>query len=89
MKYEIEGKEIHIYFEHNRCKEGDDLSNRGGKTVAYVIDKKTGMITKGEAVCSKKDIYSKKLGRIIATGRLFKKLNMPTKDALYLCKHIK
>ena len=86
MKYTIDGKDIHIYFEHERDMDeaGKIISNRGGKTIAYVIDKKTGMITKGESVCSKKDIYNKKLGRTIALGRLFKQIGINSKVALNL-----
>jgi len=33
------------------------------------------VITKGYAVCSKGDQFNKQLGRVIATGRAWKKLN--------------
>jgi hypothetical protein len=85
MRYIVNGKEMYIRFEHIRRKdEAGNVSNYGGKTVAYIVDKVSGGITKGESVCSEKDVYNKKLGRIIATGRLFKILNIPTKLALNL-----
>lgn len=84
MKYEIDGKEYHIFFQHDRrLDEAGKISNYGGQTVAFTTDKKSKQITaKGIANCSEKDIYDKKLGRVIAAGRLFKELGIPTKYAL-------
>jgi hypothetical protein len=84
MKYEINGKEYHIFFQHDRgVDKAGNISNYGGQTIAFTTDRKTKQITaRGIANCSEKDIYSKKLGRVISAGRLFKELGIPTKYAL-------
>jgi hypothetical protein len=83
MRYIVNGKEMYIRFEHIRRKdEAGNVSNYGGKTVAYIVDKVSGGITKGESVCSEKDVYNKKLGRLIATGRLFKLIGINPREAL-------
>jgi hypothetical protein len=87
MKIDVDGKEMHIFYRHEREKdEKGNVSNYGGKTIAYtVIDDET---ISGVADCSDKDIYSKKLGRIMALGRLFKTLGLDTHKAIKiaLCK---
>jgi hypothetical protein len=64
-----------------------DLSAYGGLTIAYieVADK---VYISAESVCSKLDIYSKEIGRMISFGRLVKKINaieqkVPNAEKLY------
>jgi len=87
------GNEYKIKYIHERqtrpatLEEFDRLGVReivlpnGGLTTAFIGDIEA-PIAMGVAPCSKKDIYSKPLGRMIATGRLLKKLGLNTKLAL-------
>jgi len=50
------------------------FSDKGGKTTAFITLNDTETIS-AEAVCSKLDNFSKKRGRLIAIGRLKKKIN--------------
>lgn len=63
------------------------ISSKGGRTVAYIMDKK-GKPIEAYAECSIKDSYNKKLGRLIATGRLFKILGLDTNEAKRICFNI-
>ena len=90
MKIDVDGEEMHIFFRHERTKDADgNVSNYGGRTIAFIEQNKT--TVEGVSECSVKDIYSKRLGRIIATGRLFKTLGLDTKLAIKiaLCKNNK
>lgn len=51
----------------------DGINPRGGVTIAEIWDGKT-LVARGEAYCSHKDNYSKKIGRNIAVGRAMKRL---------------
>jgi len=76
--YEITYKETPylVKFRHERELNGDEILPKGGKTVAYIVlDKESGESISAEALCSKKDTFNKVLGRIVALGRLKKKLN--------------
>ena len=55
---------------------------KGGRTTAFITDNEGVELASGWADCSKKDVYDKKLGRMIATGRLLKALKLNTKLAL-------
>jgi len=55
---------------------------KGGTTIAYIGQDFDNRIAEGRVDCSKKDSYSKKFGRMIATGRLLKGLGLNTKLAL-------
>jgi len=56
------------------------INPNGGRTVAYIFNTK-GKPIEAYANCSVKDTYNKHLGRVIATGRLLKKLGLNTKEA--------
>lgn len=82
MKYEIDGKEIEIYFMHGRYRDANgNISSYGGITTAYTLNEYGDIDQKAEAKCLKTELFRKKLGRIIAGGRLLKKLGLPTKFA--------
>lgn len=87
MKLKIGKKNVNIYFQHHRPvwydERGPHIHNHGGMTEAYVLDKK-GNRTSAYAKCHKEDVYNKKMGRVIAAGKLFKQLGLPTKVALTL-----
>jgi len=91
MEIEIDGKVFDIRWRHERNYHFIGSSNihistplpNGGRTVAYIFNTK-GKPIETYANCSIKDTYSKKLGRIIATGRLLKLLGLPTKEATKL-----
>lgn len=80
-KVTYKGKEYNIKYQYERKKDKDGhiLSN-GGKTTAYIDEmldsekKLFAIVAKAEAHCSKKENFSKKLGRKIATGRLKKQI---------------
>jgi len=86
-------KEYKIKYIHERCtrpatiyeyeKFGlmDIVVPKGGRTIAFIGDIDS-PIEMAEVECSKKDSYDKKFGRMIATGRLLKKLGINTKLAL-------
>ena len=89
-----DGKEYPIRYMHIRLhNDKDEVLSKGGKTVAYIGEfqevpeikdyipkhKRLIEIERGVANCSRRDVYNKKLGRLIATGRLLKKLGLPRK----------
>jgi len=53
---------------HFRQHKGNILKNNGGATIA--VEKRAGGYVLGHARCSTSDGYNKKVGRLIATGRL-------------------
>ena len=81
-KVEYKGKEYFIKYRHERdMDENGNPEQRGGKTVAYIVlawkaDGSALDVILAEAECSKHDIFNKKLGRIIAGGRLLKDIRM-------------
>lgn len=59
-----------VYFRHLRnFYEGGNVSNMGGATIAYQ-EVEPGIIKVSIAVCSKRDNFCRKKGRIIAGGRI-------------------
>ena len=50
----------------------DELCPHGGLCLVDVFDKDKNWITCADALCSQKDNYNKKIGRLIATGRALK-----------------
>lgn len=79
-KIKYNGKEYPLRYRHDRDI-GDDgyPKPKGGKTMAYIVtrwndDGSIGELIGGDAECSKNDVFSKKLGRTIARGRLLKAL---------------
>jgi hypothetical protein len=75
----IDGTEFRVKYRHLRpTNEKGEYLPRGGTTVAYIL--KDEVEIKGVSECSMRDTYRKKLGRIIATGRLLKTLNIPRKQ---------
>ena len=85
-KTEYKGQEYPIRYRHNR-EIGDDgyPKPHGGSTVAYIVLEwnENGSIAKmlsGTAECSKNDVFSKKLGRTIAKGRLLKAIRNGHQD---------
>ena len=81
MEIDVNGEIYDIRWRHERCSLEDVIQPNGGKTIAYIIDSE-GNTIEGISNCSLKDTYNKKLGRIIATGRLFKTLGLDTKIAI-------
>ena len=80
MEMDIDGEVYDIKWRHERETKDDNILPNGGKTIAYIIDSE-GNTIEGTSNCSIRDTYNKKLGRIIATGRLFKTLGLNTKRA--------
>jgi hypothetical protein len=64
------------YYSDYPLHEDDILSPRGGLTVADAYDSDGILIEFGEAACSMRDNYNKRLGRQIAVGRLLKRLEL-------------
>ena len=92
-KIKYNGKEYKIKYIHDR--NWADLSTdemhmgcepyilpKGGTTVAFITDNDGNILHEAYAVCSVKDTYNKRLGRIISTGRLLKHLGLNTKLAM-------
>lgn len=65
------------YFVHIRNKVENNISVKGGTTVAITGDPDNGYKA-GIARCSIKDNYCKKTGRILATGRAYEKSTQHT-----------
>lgn len=68
-----------VRYRHIRMAEEDGTDKgkilpRGGRTTAYIMDEDGKVLEEAHADCSEKDNYSKKIGRVIAAGRLHKKL---------------
>ena len=82
MKIEEDIYDIRIKHERVHGEDANILSN-GGRTVAYMFDI-DGNKVETYANCSLKDSYNKKLGRIIALGRMLKLLELNTHYALNL-----
>ena len=82
IKYK--GKEYKVKYSHFREIDIDTgtILPCGGRTIAFISDDENLPINMGIADCSYKDTYNKKLGRMIATGRLLKKIGLDTKLAL-------
>ncbi len=92
MKYEMEykGKTYPVKFRHERRVEKqisqdehgkdiivEEVLATGGLTIAYIkLEDET--ILNAETECSRKDIYSKHMGRRISFGRLQKSLQEGT-----------
>lgn len=58
---------------------GVEPSPKGGLTVVQIFREDT-LIAQGEAWCSLKDNYSRRLGRTIATGRAVKRIGKEKVD---------
>ena len=73
-------QEFPVKYRHERLiDEYGNPAHRGGKTVAFIVtkyndDRTPKTMIEGEAVCGKKDVFSKKMGRTIAKGRLLKEI---------------
>ena len=81
---EIDDDIYEICIRHERLHDQDDnILGIGGRTVAYIIDT-DGNKLETYANCSIKDSYNKKLGRMIAIGRMLKLLKLNTHCALNL-----
>ena len=73
MEVEYKGDKYPVKYRHIRLEEDGKILPNGGKTIAF-IELKDGSTIESQADCSLRDTYCKKLGRIISTGRLLKKL---------------
>jgi hypothetical protein len=72
----LDGTEYRIKYQHIRPTDGKgNLLPKGGTTTASIL--KDEIEIKAVSECSVHDTYRKALGRIIATGRLLKMLNIP------------
>ncbi len=59
-----------------RVDTNGDISHLGGTTICYIKDDVSdNVVAEAEAKCSMKDSFCKSFGRMIAKGRLLKKLN--------------
>jgi len=76
---EYKGQKYRVKYTHIRPILNGKIQSRGGTTVAFITDREQNVIASGQANVSLKDTYQKKLGRIIATGRLLKALGLPRK----------
>jgi hypothetical protein len=78
MKKENESKENgKIFFRHIRYMKDGKVQNMGGVTIAYQ-EVVPGSIKIAIAMCSNKDNFHRKMGRIISSGRL----NSPNKSVI-------
>lgn len=78
MEIQYKGEKYKVKYIHHRQLIDGKIQAKGGITEAFITDKKTKeVIANGQAFVSYKDTYQKKLGRIIATGRLMKSLGIP------------
>lgn len=72
----IDGTNYRIRYQHQRPRDDKgQLCNKGGTTVASIL--KDGVEIPRTAEFPPDRYYLKKLGRIIATGRLLKTLGIP------------
>lgn len=72
---ELRSQGYTVKVRHNRARPSDTLASvdpKGGSTEVRI--EKDGVGASGEAVCSAKDNYSRKVGRNIALGRALKAL---------------
>lgn len=69
-------KEYKVRYQHKRIIKNEQIYSKGGTTIAYISDSRYGSpkppLLMAEAHCSSKDSYNKKIGRMIALGRLKK-----------------
>jgi len=72
-----DGIEYKVKYTHSFNKDGSVY------TIAFITDKNQRVLAKGVAHCSNKDTFSKKKGRIIATGRLYKDMGLPRTGLYY------
>jgi len=84
MEIEYKCKTYKIKYIHERIIKNGVIQTKGGTTIAFIGDIESPIST-GFSFVSKKDNYSKKLGRIIATGRLLKSLGL-SRDIIKDCK---
>mgnify|MGYP006355039505 CR=1 FL=1 len=63
------GYKVRVY--HQREKKGENISPLGGATKVEITTP-DGKDLVGEAICSKRDNYNKKVGAAIAIGRALK-----------------
>jgi hypothetical protein len=56
--------------------EPEDILPHGGLTTCRLVDEYGETVAEGTAVCSKRDNYSKRLGRAISMGRAIEALRM-------------
>ena len=81
--HDLRKKGFKVKVRHNRLfyydltKNLPVLCTHGGWTDVEVIDPTTNRIYAGQAECSKKDHYCRKLGVRIALGRALKKMYFP------------
>jgi len=82
IKYK--GKKYKVKYQHyiTRSEYTGEILPNGGTTLAFISDDDGNDLAIGYSFCSMKDVYNKKLGRMIATGRLLKKIGLDTKLAL-------
>ena len=56
----------------------DDISPKGGRTIARILDAEGTELALGEAVCRPDEQFNKKIGRMVALGRALKALEERT-----------
>lgn len=69
MELKLDGTSYPVKYMHYRIRTKEGIKSNGGMTVAFI---EPGEPIAAIANCSLKDTYSKKLGRMIAAGRLQK-----------------
>jgi len=70
-KIKYNGEEYRVGYQHEIVENNKKIK---AVTTAYIKDADDNVIAIGKSVCSKKDQFSKKLGRTIAKGRMLKVL---------------
>lgn len=66
-------------YQHRDNMNGHQPRPNAGLTEAWIFDEEGKLVSYGEAKCGKRDNWSRKIGREIATGRALKLLEEPKK----------
>lgn len=69
-KWTINGQQV--FFHHTREYVGEELSPKGGCTVAYMEDEDGDTLEIAQALCNPRDHFNKAIGRAVSFGRLKK-----------------
>jgi len=65
-------KGVEGYIQKSEDMNGHQIRPNAGLTEAWLVDDEGKLVSYGEAKCGKRDNFSKKIGRNIATGRALK-----------------
>lgn len=70
------------YWERESIDPGWEILPSRGMTLAEIYDPMGNLVAEATAVCSRKDNYSKRIGKDIAVGRALKELNLTARTIL-------